>query len=430
MKRLDRKYLIPVLAAFLIAACALIAAGQWRDRTPLKIPVDLNATLTNELSDTAVLRGLDAQVRDYLKEWNLKGASLCIMRHDSLLYAKGYGIADTDVRMSPATLLRVASVSKLITAAGIMLLQECGMLSLDDCVFAPGGALEEFSGVIRDPRLYDITVRHLLMHEAGFTSRTGGDPMFSTRSLMKANGWKTPPDSETLARAILKRELYFDPGTASEYSNFGYLLLSMVIERVTGEPYEDWIRENVLRAAHCTDMHIAFNFYKDRYPGETRYYMQANDKSVERYDNRGVQVPRCYGGNDIRALKGAGAWVTSVPELARFVASIDGQDEVPDILSRESIAQMTFVTDSVTYGLGWNDISEEGVWTRTGTFSGTSALIKNYPDGECWIMVTNTGTWRGPAFTKFTAALFNRLREEYSAVLPARDYFYRTEEEY
>ena len=91
---------------------------------------------------------------------------------------------------------------------------------------------------------------------------------------------------------------------------------------------------------------------------------------------------------------------------------------------------MTFPTDSVTYALGWNDISEEGVWTRTGTFSGTSTLIKNYPDGECWIMVTNTGTWRGPAFTKFTAALFNRLREEYSAVLPARDFFYRTEEEY
>ena len=51
MKRLDRKYLIPALAAFLIAACALIAAGQWRDRTPLKIPVDLNATLT-QLTDS------------------------------------------------------------------------------------------------------------------------------------------------------------------------------------------------------------------------------------------------------------------------------------------------------------------------------------------------------------------------------------------
>ena len=417
---------LAALCAALVAVCALIAAGQRQDG-PVRVPVDLNATLTNKLSDTAVLRGLDKQVQDYMQEWNLKGASLCILRHDSLLYAKGYGIADTDVPMSPRTLLRVASVSKLITASGIMLLQECGMLSLDDRVFAEGGALSEFSGVIRDPRLYDITIRQLLMHEAGFTARAG-DPMFSTRDLMKRYGWTAPPDKEKLARAILQRPLEFDPGTASEYSNFGYLLLSMLIERVTGEPYEEWMQENVLKAAHCDDMHLAFNYYKDRYPGETRYYMQPNDKPVSRYDNAGVSVPRCYGGNDIRALQGAGAWVTSVPELARFVASIDGQDEVPDILSHESVEAMTFPTDSVTYGLGWNDISEEGVWTRTGTFSGTSALIKNYPDGECWIMVTNTGTWRGPRFTKCTAELFASLRERYSAVLPTRDFFYRTEE--
>ena len=426
MKVFRHKWL-PAFAAALLSVCVLIAAGQMQQRPEQRIPADLNATLSNERSDTSVLHGLDRQIRQYMQEWNLKGASLCILRHDSLLYAKGYGIADKDKPMTPGTLLRVASVSKLITAAGIMLLQECGMLSLDDRVFAQGGPLDRFSDVIRDERLYDVTIRQLLMHEAGFTARAG-DPMFSTRSLMKQYKWQTPPDSETLARAILRRDLHFDPGTASEYSNFGYLLLSMVIEQLTGEPYEDWIRNNVLEAAHCTDMHLANNFYKDKYPNETRYYMQANDKTVPRYDNSGVEVPRCYGGNDIRALKGAGAWVTSVPELARFVASIDGQDEVPDILSRESIEAMTFTTDSVTYGLGWNDISEEGVWTRTGTFSGTSALIKNYPDGECWIMVTNTGTWRGPHFTKWTSSLFRRLREQYSAVLPARDFFYVTEE--
>lgn len=423
-----RRGLLPALAAALIAACALFASGKLRQNPPMEhVPIDLNATLTNELSDTSTLRGLDKKILEYMKEWNLKGASLCIMRHDSLLYAKGYGVADTDVPMGPGTLLRVASVSKLITATGIMLLQENGSLSLDDRVFAPGGPLERFSDDIKDKRLYDITIRHLLMHEAGFTARAG-DPMFNTRDLMKIYKWDTPPDSETLAHAILKRKLYFDPGTASEYSNFGYLLLSMIIEQVTGESYETWIQENVLQAAHCTDMHLAHNFYKDKYPGETRYYVQSNDKPVGRYDNSGVQVLRCYGGNDIRALKGAGAWVTSVPELARFVASIDGRDEVPDILSRESVDAMTFTTDSVTYGLGWNDISEEGVWTRTGTFSGTSALIKNYPDGECWIMVTNTSTWRGPHFTKWTSSLFCRLREQYSAVLPARDFFYSCDE--
>lgn len=423
----NKKWILSAFTAILLAACALIATGQMRERPDKRIPVDLNATLTNDLSDTSALYGLDKQVRAYMQEWNLKGASLCIMRHDSLLYAKGYGMADRDTPMTPGTLLRVASVSKLITAAGIMLLQECGMLSLNDCIFAQGGPLERFSEVIQDQRIYDITIRHLLMHEAGFTARAG-DPMFSTKDLMRQQKWTTPPDSETLARAILRRNLYFDPGTASEYSNFGYLLLSMVIEQVTGESYEDWIRENVLEAAHCTDMHLAYNYYKDKYPNETRYYLQSNDKAVQRYDNSGVMVPRCYGGNDIRALKGAGAWVTSVPELARFVASIDGQDEVPDILSLESIQAMTFTTDSVTFGLGWNDISEEGVWTRTGTFSGTSALIKNYPDGECWIMVTNTSTWRGPHFTKWTSSLFTRLREEYSAVLPARDFFYKTED--
>lgn len=422
-----RNRLLPALAAVLIAACALIASGQFRERPGGRVPVDLNKTLTNELSDTSVLHGLDKKILEYMKEWNLKGASLCIMRNDSLVYAKGYGLADTDVPMRPGTLLRVASVSKLITAAGIMLLQERDSLSLDDCIFAPGGVLERFSDDIRDNRIYDITIRHLLMHEAGFTARAG-DPMFNTRDLMKIHKWDTPPDSETLAHAILKRKLYFDPGTASEYSNFGYLLLSMVIEGITGESYETWIQENVLKAAHCDDMHLANNFYKDKYPGETRYYVQSNDKPVGRYDNSDVQVTRCYGGNDIRALKGAGAWVTSVPELARFVASIDGRDEVPDILSRESIEAMTFTTDSVTYGLGWNDISEEGVWTRTGTFSGTSALIKNYPDGECWIMVTNTSTWRGPHFTKWTSSLFRRLREQYSAVLPARDFFFQDEE--
>ena len=218
-----RNRLLPALAAALIAACALIASGQLRQTPPARIPVDLNATLTNAQSDTAVLHGLDREIRTYMQEWNLKGASLCIMRHDSLLYAKGYGIADTDVPMTPGTLLRVASVSKLITATGIMLLQECGALTLDDCVFAPGGALAEFDDVIKDKRLYDVTIRHLLMHEAGFTAR-GGDPMFSTRALMKAQGWTVPPDSETLARAILARRLQFDPGTESEYSNFGSLL--------------------------------------------------------------------------------------------------------------------------------------------------------------------------------------------------------------
>ena len=106
------------------------------------------------------------------------------------------------------------------------------------------------------------------------------------------------------------------------------------------------------------------------------------------------------------------------------MASIDGLPEVPDIISPESVAEMTRWIDENTYSLGWNDTKPDGEWTRTGTFSGTSALVKYYPDGECWVMVTNTSTWKGPGFTRYTAGLFRKLREKYSQALPSRNMFY------
>ena len=411
------------LSASLAVLLMLLAASSCHKKAA-RIPVNLNKTLTNEMSDTSALRGLDKEIGLYMQKWNLNGVSLCIMRNDSLLYAKGYGIADEDVPMTPGTIMRVASVSKLITATGIMVLQEQGLLSIDDSVFVAGGLLSEYSDVIKDKRIYGITIRNLLMHTAGFTARAG-DPMFVTRDLMHVNRWDSPPDSETLVRTVLKRKLQYAPGTGSEYSNFGYLLLSLVIEKATGQSYEEWMQENVLKKAGCVDMHIAGNFYKDRRRNETRYFVQSNEPEIERFDGSGVMVTRCYGGSNVTALQGAGAWVCSTPELARFVASIDGKPQMKDILSPESVKQMTFTTDSVTFALGWNDITEDGVWTRTGTLSGTSALIKCYPDGECWIMVSNTSTWRGPRFTKYTSTLFRRLREKYSSKLPARDLFYR-----
>ncbi|MCR5003384.1 MAG: beta-lactamase family protein [Bacteroidales bacterium] len=392
-----------------------------------RIPIDLNKNLTNELSDTTDLEGLDRKVRNYMAQWNMKGASLAIMRNDSLLYAKGYGIADKDEPMTPGHIMRVASVSKLITATGIMILQERSMLSLSDTVFGPSGILndEEFTAAIKDRNYYKITVEDLLRHKGGFTGRAG-DPMFSTRTIMLQNRLKEAPDHDTLVKIILKRRLGFVPGTSQYYSNFGYLLLSMIIEKVSGESYEDFIQENVLLPAGCTDMHIANIYYKDRYRNEVRYFLQSNDAKVQEYNNSGRMVERCYGGNDIHNLSGAGAWVTSVPELARFVASIDGRPEVPDIISPESVMAMTEWFDENTYSLGWNDTKPTGEWTRTGTLSGTSALIKVYPDGECWIMVTNTSTWKGPGQTRYTAGLFRTLRQSYSDKLPKRDFFYST----
>lgn len=418
---------IRYIILLLIAAAATLAWQFLPQDGPVRVPVILNQTLTNEMSDIPELEGLDANMEAFLRQWNIHGASLAIMRNDSLVYAKGYGQADNGgVAVGPSTIFRLASVSKLITAIGIMVLQERGQLSLSDKVFTPNGGIlgnEPYTGYISDRRYFDITVEQLLRHSAGLTSRMG-DPMFSTRELMRRYGWTAPPDAAALSRHALTLRLAYDPGTASEYSNYGYLLLSMIIEKVTGQPYEQWIYENVLLPAGCYDMHLGTNSYDTKYPNETRYFPMRNEAKVSKYDNTPVMVERCYGGNDIPALKGAGAWVASAPEVARLVASIDGRLQVPDILSAGSIADMTSPTDSVTYALGWIDTKETGEWTRTGTLSGTSALIKYYPDGECWIMITNTSTYRASRFTNDIAALFIKSREEFSPLLPKRNLFY------
>ena len=349
-----------ILAILLFLPCLASAQGR-----------GLNDRITNDLSR---LPAMDAVVDSFMNRWSLRGVSLSIMRNDSLVYARGYGRADASKPMTPGTLLRMASVSKLITAVGIMKLQERGKLVLDTPVFGPFGILDGYDQYISDDNYYLITVEHLLRHQAGFTQK-GGDPMFSTPAMMRAIGTSKAPTQEQLTRYLLRRPLAYLPGTDQEYSNFGYLLLSMIIEKITGESYEAWTQREVLGPAGCTDFHIGGNFYENRFPGETRYFMHKEAKPINSFDGRG-QVERCYGGNDIHGLSGAGAWIGSTPELARFVASID-----------------------------------------------TSALVKTFPDGETWVLISNTSTWMGSRFSRETGALCKNLRARFSDQLPERDLF-------
>ena len=431
---MSRKRLIiltPAIAAVFLLAVILPLSSSPKPE-PAAAAADsvaavcLNDMLDDTLSAYPELDGMDGRIEKFMKLWEIKGASLAIMRNDSLVYAKGYGYADEEKgeKMTSGHILRMASVSKLITAAGIMVLQERGQLSLQDTVFGEHGILNDslFTAAIREKAKFGITVEQLLRHQGGFTN-SRGDPMFSTRDIIRQFGLDGAPDHETLVRCVLSRPLGYKPGTWQKYSNFGYLLLSMIIEKTSGTDYETFIQENVLHPAGCYDMHLAGNYYEDRFPNEVRYYMHAGSELCEEYNMSGRLVERCYGANDIHALSGAGAWCGSPAELGRFVASIDGRAEIPDILSAESIAAMTEYFDSETYSLGWNDTKPDGEWTRTGTLGGTSALVKYFPDGECWIMITNTSTWKGPGFTRNTEALFRTCRELYSSSLPACDLF-------
>ena len=425
---MNRKVVL-IIASFLAVSAivtAIVAGGRGESIAPTEEEkvFRLNDTLTNGMSDIPELEGLDRKVRAYLRKWHMKGASLAITRGDSLVYAKGYGWADEEngIEMSPRNILRMASVSKLITAAGIMVLHDRGDLNIQDTVFGPSGILNDsiFNSLIKDRNYHKITVEHLMRHQGGFRR----DPLFSSRDVKHQLGLDHAPEADDFYRVVLNRRLKFAPGSWQSYSNFGYLLLSQIIEKVSGMPYEDFIRNEVLRPAGCYDMHIAGTYYEDRRDNEVRYYTHEGDgKYIEEYTDSGIMVKRCYGGNNIPLLSGAGAWCGSPAEIARFVASIDGRPEVPDIITPESVELMTGYYDKDTFSLGWNDTHPAKGWSRSGTLSGTTALVKLFPDGECWVFISNTSTWKGPRQAKYTDALFRQCREFYSDKLPRRNLF-------
>lgn len=425
MKRQKATILFICIAAAVVATASFIFIKPIPKAEPIPVsPPRLNLMLTNEMSSRPELEGLDRKVSRYLSKWFIKGGSLAIMRNDSLVYAKGYGWAEEDkeLEMKPSHIMRMASVSKLITAAGVMVLQDKGMISIKDTVFGPSGILHgtPLDSLIKDKNCHKITVEHLLRHQGGFFR----DPLFSSRDIMHLMQLDHAPEADDFFRFVLPKRLRFMPGEWEKYSNFGYLLLSRIIEEVAGKSYEAFIKEDVLLPAGVYDMHIAGIYYEDKRDNEVRYYTHEGDgKFIEEYNNSGRIVERCYGGNNIPMLSGAGAWCGSPAELARFVASIDGRDEIPDIISKEAVAQMTEYIDKDTFSLGWNDTDPAKGWNRTGTLAGTTALIKYFPDGECWILITNTSTWKGPGQARYTNELFKQCRELYSVKLPAINLF-------
>ena len=422
-------FIVVIISSICRCTCSSCSSDKSREKDSIyeaNHRMHLNDTLTNALSAQPELHAMDSIMQRYLKRWEIHGAQLAISRHDSLLYARGFGYADKDrqIPMEPSYIMRMASVSKLVTATGIMKLRDMGKIRLSDKVFGPKGILNDtfYVNSIRDKRYFDITVEQLLRHKAGFTNYAG-DAIFSTRYIMQQNHLTTPPDHRTLLRIVLRRHLGYTPGTAQRYCNIGYTLLSLIIEKRTGMSYENFMQRYVINPAGCYDFHIAGNYLKDRRKNETVYYMHSSSVPVPEFNNSGRMVVRCYGENDITTALGAGAWVASAAELCRLVASIDGDRTVPDVISPQAVKLMTQEMPDHQFSLGWNFTPRNRPWIRTGSLVGTSALVLRYPDGECWVFITNTSTWKGHKFSQDTMALFEKLRKRFGSKMPKRNMF-------
>jgi CubicO group peptidase (beta-lactamase class C family) len=420
-----------IITSLLLFAKSLFTKEQSSEEPKHRKPVlALNHLLSNEKSELPETKKLDGYIKQFMRQWGIKGASIAIMQDDRLIYAKGYGWADEEdsVKTEVRHIFRIASVSKLITAVTVMKLVEKGILKLDQKPFAKGGLMDipEFSE-IKDRRVRDITIEELLRHRGGF-SRRGGDPMFIPNIIRNRMKLDSAPKTDDIIRYILSRDLSYQPGNGTKYSNFGYVLLSRIIEQATGIPYESYVKNAILAPIGIYDMHIARNFHEQKFPNEVRYYEPHDELMVESFDGSGIMRPKCYGGNDVAGLSGAGGWVASPSELVKFLASIDGRPGMPNILSSESIKIMT-TADAQHLPIGWAKARPNGDWTRTGTLSGMSAMIKCQKDGLTWVFLANTSSWKGARFPKIVEGMFNKAFSRMDS-LPQRDLFGVTSDEY
>lgn len=359
-------------------------------------PVLQKAIAKQELSNDWLafdsMKKADSLVNAYLDTFQLKGASMAIVKDGQLVYARGYGYADKEAEEKVHTghKFRIASVSKLITAVAIMKLIDEKKLGLNDTVFGKAGILNDslYTTAI-DKRMYQITVKQLLNHTSGWCRKCVGDPMFRPIEVARKLGIKSPPSLNDVTRFVFARKLWYAPGSHFGYSNYGYAILGEIVAKISGMPYEQYV-QNLLAKLNIKGIRLSKNLLKDRAPLEVKYYEGKNVPKTNSVYNPRQKVLRMYGGNNLDALAGAGAWIASPIDLMKLVLAIDGFDNIPDILSKEIVRQMMTPEDEEgKQVLGWRWCSPRGCW-RTGSLGGSDAVIATLKNGISWAFVTNT----------------------------------------
>ena len=358
----------------------------------------INRLVFNKLIENQNAEIIDGIIEKFRVQNGLKGITVAIVKDEKLIFTKGYGFANEEaqIQATPNQLFRIASVSKLITAVAIMRLVENSKISLESKVFGKDGILNDEQFLhIKDRRLEKITVRNLLNHSGGWTQHYG-DLAFLPKAVAKGIGESLPVNINSYIKFVTTHKVHFEPGSNSVYSNLGYVILGKVISTVSGMDYEAFVKKEVLEPAGIVDMQLGKSFFEEALPNEVKYYQPEDGQPIESYDGSGRMVSKIYGGNDIHLLSSAGGWLSSATDLMKLIVVIDNEPGVKDILTPESIREMTQVDSRGLDPLGWRATNERGEWWRTGTLPGTSALVKRQPDGYSWVILSNTSNYKGP----------------------------------
>jgi CubicO group peptidase (beta-lactamase class C family) len=409
----------------------LLAVSCGGEATPPHVtqPVTTPAQPEIPLTGTAVpgMTSYDQVISDFMQKYQIPGGAVAVMREGRLIYARGFGYADVENKtlVQPDALFRIASVSKTLTSAAIMTLVEDGKLTLDDRVAPFIAHLLPAPGATVDPRWDEITIRHLLNHTGGWdrTKPGGFDPIDRPGIAAAAVNAPAPASSETLIRYMKGMPLDFNPGEKFAYSNFGFIILGRVIERVSGMRYEEFVRARVLQPVGANRTRQGRSHLSDAIPGEVKYYFPGegvNAPLVPSVFPGEGSVPLNYGGYHHEAGDASGGWVSSTIDLLRFIGGVDGRAERPDILTADIVAEMTSQDNGSSggcsnnvcwYAAGWwvRPTGGDVRWWHTGTLPGaTSILVRSYQN-MAWVGLFNSRSLTANLEAEIAAALETAL---------------------
>lgn len=318
------------------------------------------------LSVVSVVRAdaLDDKIQAIMAERHIPGAAVAVIQNGRVVRMKGYGVAtlEFNVPVTTETVFEIGSVSKQMTAAGIMLLVQDGKVVLDEKI---SKYLPNTPDAWRD-----VTVRHLLTHTSGVKSYSSLDG-FSLSERMTISDF---------IKKLSPHPLEFTPGEKNIYSNSGFNLLAYIIETQSGKKYMDFMRERIFVPLGMTKT-------GDRDP---QFVINLRANGYEWRQDR-------YTGRDgnLTDLMGAGSIVSTINDMTKWEAALRG-DKLFNAQSKKEIwTQFTFLNGkSSPYGLGWriSDVRGNRLIGHTGQTAGFGAAIFRYVDSDVTVIaLTNLG---------------------------------------
>jgi D-alanyl-D-alanine carboxypeptidase len=308
---------------------------------------------------------VDAAAADALKR-PLAGLTVAVGRGGALLLAKGYGFANVELEAParPDTVYHIDSVTKFLTAAAVLKLAEDGRLDLDDDIgrWVPG-----FSTPART-----IRVRHLLSHTSGLESYTSV-PGSEDRERLDLG-------PEDIIGPMRTAPAHFAPGAGWRYCNTGFYLAGMIIEKVTGQPYGEYMRKQFFEPLGMTDSRF----------GEVKPLVKKRASGYEVEDGHLVNGPLM----SWRLPFSGGAIVSTAPDLLKWAdALMHGRLLKPASVERMWSPSRLVDGTLVDYGLGTRlgRLSGHRMVGHTGNGGGFKAVLLLFPDDDLTVAVlTNT----------------------------------------